>query len=77
MMGWVAVVFLLYGSFLVGDRRRIGFVFQFVGNLIWAYVAVVRGFQLDLLVVNLIFAAIYVRNFFRWGLLQPRQTRRG
>ena len=65
-MGWVATAIMLYGSYLVGEKNKVGFVCQITGNLLWAYVGVTRDCQLDLIVVSLAFCVLYIRNYFVW-----------
>ena len=65
-MGWFATAAMLWGSFLVGEKRKAGFLLQITGNLLWATVGVTRGFQLDLVVVSLAFSALYVHNYLKW-----------
>lgn len=66
MIGWIATAVLLYGSWLVGERRKVGFLCQLTGNAMWAYVGFTRGPQVDLIVVSLAFVALYLRNYFVW-----------
>ncbi len=65
-MGWAATFITLFGSYLVGEKSKRGFVCQIVGNLLWAAVGVTRGMQLDLIFVSLAFVALYIRNYFVW-----------
>lgn len=65
-MGWLATFVTLYGSWLVGERSKKGFVCQIVGNTLWALVGVYRGMQYDLIFVSLCFVVLYVRNYAKW-----------
>jgi hypothetical protein len=65
-MGWLATAIMLYGSFLVGERNKIGFLCQIMGNAMWGVVGLTRGFQLDLVVVSLAFCILYIRNYRKW-----------
>lgn len=66
MMGWIATAIMLYGSFLVGEKNKTGFLCQITGNVLWAYVGLTRGMQVDLIVVSLAFCALYCHNFAKW-----------
>lgn len=65
-MGWLAVIITLYGSYLVGEKCKRGFVCQIVGNLLWAAVGITRGMQWDLIAVSLAFVVLYVINLRKW-----------
>lgn len=66
-MGWLATLFLIYGSYLVGDKNRNGFLFLCAGNLGWAYVGFVRELQWDLIIVSLVFVAVASFNYWKWS----------
>lgn len=57
---------MLYGTFLLADRKRAGFLFLLVGNIIWAYVGLTRNAQADLIAVSLIFGVIDIWGFYKW-----------
>lgn len=65
-MGWVATAVTLFGSYLVGEKYKGGFLCQIIGNTLWAIVGIMRGPQYDLIFVSLAFVALYVRNYFVW-----------
>lgn len=65
-MGWAATIITLFGSYLVGEKCKGGFICQIVGNTLWAIVGVTRGMQFDLIFVSLAFVALYVRNYWKW-----------
>ena len=64
--GWAATFITLYGSWLVGEKSKRGFLCQIVGNTLWALVGVCRGMQYDLIFVSLAFVVLYVRNYAKW-----------
>lgn len=66
LAGWAATVITLYGSYLVGNKCKIGFVCQIVGSSLWAYVGYMHG-PPSLVVVSLAFALLYTRNFLIWS----------
>lgn len=65
-MDWVGTAFILSGLWLIGSKKRIGFLVGIVGCLFWA----VYGLQhsiLSILVVNIIFVFVNARGWFRWA----------
>lgn len=65
-LGWIGTAVMLCGAYLVGQRCRWGFVLCVFGNVSWAVIGATRGRQMDLIVVSVAFAALYVRNFIHW-----------
>lgn len=66
VLGWLATLLCLYGSFRTGSKDKVGYLFNSTGNALWAWIGFTRGMQLDLIVVSLAFVALYVHNFYRW-----------
>lgn len=64
--GWAATFITLYGSWLVGEKSKVGFLCQILGNSLWATVGYIRGPQYDLIFVSLAFVALYIRNYIKW-----------
>ena len=65
MIDFVAGGFELVASYTVGNKKRIGFLLNIVGNAIWIYVALTaRIYGLLLVVIPAII--LNVRNFFKW-----------
>jgi hypothetical protein len=65
-MGWIATAIMLYGSFLIGEKNKTGFLCQITGNSLWAIIGIQRGMQLDLITISVAFVALYVRNYRLW-----------
>ena len=65
-MDWMAGILELLGKWLIGDKRRIGFVVSLLSCFMWTAVAI-RTQIYGLLVVVLPAAVINVRNFLKWG----------
>ena len=70
MIGWSANVLMWVGSILVGNRNRCGFLMQATGNAMWAWIGY-YGLACEnkgaLIGVSIVFTALYVRNFLKWG----------
>ena len=65
-LDWVAMVLTFFAIYSLGNKRRYGFCVMMVGNICW----VVLGFKfqsLGMILANLIFFAMNLRGFFRWG----------
>ena len=66
LLAWLALAFELSGNWVVGDKRRWGFVVKIVGSIAWLSVAVLSS--IDGLVASAILGGlISVRNLVRWG----------
>ena len=64
-MDWIAGAFELIGSWLIGSKKKVGFVFNFIGCSVWIYVAIhTKIYGLLLVVVPAIF--INIRNYIKW-----------
>lgn len=76
-MGWIASIIMLYGSMLVGDRNRFGFLCQITGNCLWGIVGFTRpeGPDWALIFVSFAFVLLYVRNFTLWTIQERRHAR--
>jgi hypothetical protein len=66
MLDWIAAIFELGGAWLVGDKRKIGFVAFMLGNIFWAVLAVKEALW-GLLFVACVFFCINIRNYRKWS----------
>lgn len=55
----------LIGAYLIGEKKRIAFIFNIVGCLAWVYVAVTKGIY-GLLIVCVSAIIINLKNYIRW-----------
>jgi hypothetical protein len=62
---WAAMLLTLLAIYMLGDKRRLGFVVMIVGNLSWVVVGVLAE-SLAMIVANLIFGAMNVRGIVKW-----------
>ena len=65
MLDWLAASFELSGNWLIGNKRRVGFLLCIVCNILWVIVAFKTGVYGLLLVVIPAFF-INTRNFLKW-----------
>jgi hypothetical protein len=68
LLGLVGTGIILYGMYILGLRKRWGFLLMAVGNFVWLYVAAERvPFQLDLVITSAAFAGLSIRNWIVLG----------
>ena len=65
-MGWVAAVLTLTGMYLVGDKRRCGFLVCVLSEILWIFYALSMG-SYELVSLCIVFTWVYARNWIRWG----------
>ncbi len=64
-MDWVAGFMELLGGWLIGSKKKAGFVSNFIGCIIWVYVSVTTEiYGLLLVVVPGLF--VNMRNYAKW-----------
>ena len=66
--GWLASAAELSGLWMIGGKKKFGFLVSIVGNLIWIVVALLGLPATGLLLVVIPAMFINVRNFIRWKL---------
>ena len=66
-MDWIAAIFELCGDWVVGNKRRLGFVLKFICGLCWITYVITSKSAYGLLLVVIPALAINVRNFIRWS----------
>lgn len=65
LLAWLALAFELSGNWVVGDKRRWGFVVKVAGSAAWLAVAVLSGIH-GLIAASILGGLISVRNFHQW-----------
>lgn len=67
ILGWVANILLLTGTWLVGSKKiLLGLYFSFFGTIAW----LIRAFQLnesDLIFINVAFLFLTARAIYNWS----------
>ena len=67
MIDLLAGVVDLAGCYVVGNKRKVGFVLNFLGNLGWVYVALsMRVYGLLIVVIPAL--VLNVRNYRKWSM---------
>ena len=65
-MGWVASGLILTGNWLIGSKKRAGFIMVAIGSVIWMFIAL--GLHMfDLAVINAFAVIFMMRGWFKWG----------
>ena len=65
-MDWIACIFELTGAWLVGSKKKLGFIVFMIGNVFWFLAG--RSNDLGgLQLVGIIFFLINVRNYRKWS----------
>jgi hypothetical protein len=64
-MGWIGNIFLVVGIWLIGCKRRTGFLCALVGELLWTLYARQTG-QWSLIFICIVFDVIYAINYWKW-----------
>jgi len=64
-MGWFANIFIVFGLWFIGNKKRFAFVFTFIGETIWTIYSFSIGMY-DLAAVCALFAMLAARNWLKW-----------
>lgn len=65
-MDWIAGFLELIGGWLIGDKKKVGFVVNIIGCIMWTCVAInTKIYGLLLVVIPAI--VINFRNYRKWG----------
>lgn len=64
-MDWIAAVFYFIGVFLLGEKRKEGFLCYAVENILWVVVAL-RLHLHGLLLVTGVGCVLQIRNYLKW-----------
>jgi len=65
MLDWIAGAIEISGNWLIGNKKRTGFVLNFVCQILWIVVAI-RAKVYGLLLVVVPGIIVNIRNFIKW-----------
>lgn len=65
MLDWIAAFFEISGLWIVGNKKRAGFLFLMVGSILWIAIGLINGLY-GLCVAASILEIAAVRNYFKW-----------
>jgi nicotinamide riboside transporter PnuC len=66
MIDWLAMALSLLGVYLLGNKKKSGFVIFAISNLIWAGLGFTIMHSLGVAIGNLVFFVINTRGYMRW-----------
>lgn len=64
------LVSTISGNVLINFRRRIGFLVWIVGNILWILVNVFGTFNVFMVIMYVLYAALNVDGWIRWKKIQ-------
>lgn len=65
-MDWLGFGLILFGNWLIGSKKRAGFIWVAIGSLIWVGIAVtIKNYALAAL--NVSGALFMFRGWYNWG----------
>jgi hypothetical protein len=67
---WFAMTFTLCAIYLLGDKKRAGFIVMILGNSCWIAVGYMSS-SLAMMIANVGFLAMNLRGFIRWSAEEP------
>jgi hypothetical protein len=67
---WLAMVCTLCAIYLLGDKKRAGFMVMILGNSCWIAVGYLSS-SLAMMIANVVFLAMNLRGHRRWSSREP------
>jgi hypothetical protein len=64
---WFAMALSLYGAYLLGDKKKIGFVIFAISNIVWVVLGAFFMSSYGMAIGNFLFLLINVRGFIEWN----------
>lgn len=62
---WLATVCGLTGVYLIGSKKRVGFLIMMIASLSWMTVGFMIG-SMALILGSAVFFSLHVRGWFKW-----------
>lgn len=66
LLGWVGNVFLVWGIWEIGNRRRFAHLLTVIGETAWIAKSLIVG-QYDLAFICVVFLVLAARCWVKWG----------
>ena len=60
------------GNILINYRRKIGFLVWIVGNILWILVNVFGTFNIFMVIMYVLYAALNIDGWIKWSRIQKR-----
>ena len=73
---WIAMVCTFAAIYLLGNKKRSGFVVMMSGNACWIGVACMAG-SVAMAVANIVFFAMNLRGVVKWSAEQRKRDNAG
>jgi hypothetical protein len=65
-LGWTGNIFLIIGTFLIGERSPNAFLLVFIGEALW----LIKSIKLrawDMITLCVVFGALAMVNYWKWS----------
>jgi len=63
---WAAIILGLYAVYLLGNKRKIGFIYFSISNALWIILGVFYMSSYGMAIGNLAFLLINIRGYIQW-----------
>lgn len=71
-LDWLSMFLGFYGTWLITEQNRIGFLFLVVSVFLAGITAIIAG-QFGFIVANIINAFIAIRGYFKWKTIEIKE----
>jgi len=72
---WIAAVFELSGIYLLGVKRRIGFILNMIAGSLWITYSFMSGSAYGLVMICGVALILNTEGFRKWGRLEKENQR--
>ena len=62
---WLAMILTLIGIYLLGDKKRVGFMVHILGNFLWAILGIMT-MSIALMIANVVYLFFNIRGYQKW-----------
>ena len=69
LLGWIGNVFLIWGIWEIGNKRRFAHLLTIIGEVAWIVKSLALQ-QYDLAVICAVFAVLAGRCWVKWGVAE-------
>ena len=63
---WVATALTMLAIYLLGNKRKEGFVIMIIGNLCWVALGLIVH-SIAMVIANVVFIVMNLRGFMKWS----------
>ena len=65
-MGWIGNIFIIFGLWFVGNKKRWAFILSVIGEVCWIIHSLLIQMY-DLAIICVVFALLAARSWYKWG----------